>query len=174
MPEVLPITSMSDSNNVDYSTFENKSGLADDMKFLASMPELCDVTFLVGETREPVCAVKVSALFLFFSANRQHFKCFPFSGGPGLTLARLPEAALPAAVAAAQEGAAAAREQAAPVPEALVGAAAQPAERRPAGTVHAKRFHPRSIAVGALWDAIAWIERNVQGSGECADELRSL
>lgn len=41
------------------STFENKSGLADDLKFLASMPELCDVTFLVGETREPVCAVKV-------------------------------------------------------------------------------------------------------------------
>ncbi|CAO1362672.1 unnamed protein product [Diamesa hyperborea] len=38
--------------------FENKSGLADDLKFLASMPELCDVTFLVGETREPVCAVK--------------------------------------------------------------------------------------------------------------------
>ncbi|KAG8227997.1 hypothetical protein J437_LFUL007970 [Ladona fulva] len=28
------------------------------MKFLASMPELCDVTFLVGDTREPVCAVK--------------------------------------------------------------------------------------------------------------------
>ncbi len=22
------------------------------------MPELCDITFLVGETREPVCAVK--------------------------------------------------------------------------------------------------------------------
>lgn len=42
------------------STFENKSGLADDLKFLASMPELCDVTFLVGETREPVCAVKVN------------------------------------------------------------------------------------------------------------------
>jgi hypothetical protein len=41
------------------STFENKSGLAEDLKFLASMPELCDVTFLVGETREPVCAVKV-------------------------------------------------------------------------------------------------------------------
>lgn len=41
------------------STFENKSGLADDLKFLASMPELCDVTFLVGDTREPVCAVKV-------------------------------------------------------------------------------------------------------------------
>ncbi|XP_074108804.1 serine-enriched protein isoform X2 [Cotesia typhae] len=42
----------------DYSTFENRTGLADDMKFLASMPELCDVTFLVGDTREPVCAVK--------------------------------------------------------------------------------------------------------------------
>ncbi|XP_031836358.1 serine-enriched protein isoform X4 [Nomia melanderi] len=42
----------------DYSTFENKTGLADDMKFLARMPELCDVTFLVGDTREPVCAVK--------------------------------------------------------------------------------------------------------------------
>ncbi len=29
-----------------------------DMRFLASMPELCDVTFLVGDTREPVCAVR--------------------------------------------------------------------------------------------------------------------
>ena len=29
-----------------------------DMRFLASIPELCDITFLVGETREPVCAVK--------------------------------------------------------------------------------------------------------------------
>ena len=28
------------------------------MRFLASIPELCDITFLVGETREPVCAVK--------------------------------------------------------------------------------------------------------------------
>ncbi|KAK7585934.1 hypothetical protein V9T40_000113 [Parthenolecanium corni] len=42
----------------DISIFENKSGLGEDMKFLASMPELCDVTFLVGDTREPVCAVK--------------------------------------------------------------------------------------------------------------------
>ena len=42
----------------DTSVFENKAGLSDDMRFLASMPELCDVTFLVGETREPVCAVK--------------------------------------------------------------------------------------------------------------------
>ncbi|GFR32338.1 serine-enriched protein [Trichonephila clavata] len=36
----------------DYSVFENKTGLAEDMKFLASMPELCDVTFLVGDTRD--------------------------------------------------------------------------------------------------------------------------
>ncbi|XP_043787486.1 trichohyalin-like isoform X1 [Apis laboriosa] len=42
----------------DYSIFENKAGLAEDMKFLASMPELCDVTFLVGDTKEPICAVK--------------------------------------------------------------------------------------------------------------------
>ncbi|XP_054724729.1 serine-enriched protein-like [Uloborus diversus] len=42
----------------DCSVFENKTGLAEDLKFLASMPELCDVTFLVGDTREPVCAVK--------------------------------------------------------------------------------------------------------------------
>ena len=42
----------------DLTLFENKSGLAEDLKFLASMPELCDVTFLVGETREPVCGVR--------------------------------------------------------------------------------------------------------------------
>ena len=40
------------------SLFENKTGLAEDMRFLASMLEICDVTFLVGDTREPVCAVK--------------------------------------------------------------------------------------------------------------------
>lgn len=48
MPEVLPL---SPDQEPDLSTFENKSGLAEDMKFLASMPELCDVTFLVGDTR---------------------------------------------------------------------------------------------------------------------------
>jgi len=42
----------------DLNIFENKTGLAEDLKFLASMPEMCDVTFLVGNTREPVCAVK--------------------------------------------------------------------------------------------------------------------
>ncbi|XP_011300850.1 serine-enriched protein isoform X1 [Fopius arisanus] len=52
-PDVMGV-----ADEPDYSTFENRSGLAEDMKFLASMPELCDVTFLVGDTREPVCAVK--------------------------------------------------------------------------------------------------------------------
>lgn len=60
MPEslLLPSYSVMAEAEPDLSTFENKSGLAEDMKFLASMPELCDVTFLVGDTREPVCAVK--------------------------------------------------------------------------------------------------------------------
>ncbi|XP_055383814.1 serine-enriched protein-like isoform X1 [Condylostylus longicornis] len=57
MPEILNLAGMADAEP-DLSTFENKTGLAEDMKFLASMPELCDVTFLVGDTREPVCAVK--------------------------------------------------------------------------------------------------------------------
>lgn len=60
MPEALILPGMADAEP-DLSTFENKTGLAEDMKFLASMPELCDVTFLVGDTREPVCAVKVCA-----------------------------------------------------------------------------------------------------------------
>jgi len=61
MPEALILHGMADAEP-DLSTFENKTGLAEDMKFLASMPELCDVTFLVGDTREPVCAVKVGGI----------------------------------------------------------------------------------------------------------------
>jgi len=38
--------------------YENKDSLAHDLSFLATMPELCDVTFLVGEDRQPVCAVR--------------------------------------------------------------------------------------------------------------------
>lgn len=63
MPEVLTSEGPVAADEPDLSIFENKSGLAEDLKFLASMPELCDVTFLVGETREPVCAVKVQAAF---------------------------------------------------------------------------------------------------------------
>ena len=51
----------------DTSIFENKSGLADDMRFLASMPELCDVTFLVGDTREPDHCLQCSQGFLKLS-----------------------------------------------------------------------------------------------------------
>lgn len=81
MPEVLTSDGlMAAADEPDFTMFENKTGLAEDLKFLASIPELCDVTFLVniiiffsvfhdknlhflynkvGETREPVCAVKV-------------------------------------------------------------------------------------------------------------------
>ncbi len=39
-------------------SFDNRLGLAHDLGFLATMPELCDVTFLVGEDRQPVCGVR--------------------------------------------------------------------------------------------------------------------
>lgn len=65
MPEVLTSEGPITADEPDLSIFENKSGLAEDLKFLASMPELCDVTFLVGETREPVCAVKVNSVKSF-------------------------------------------------------------------------------------------------------------
>jgi len=73
MPEALILPGMADAEP-DLSTFENKTGLAEDMKFLASMPELCDVTFLVGDTREPVCAVKVCTPL---------FPLCPLTLGPG-------------------------------------------------------------------------------------------
>jgi len=38
--------------------FENKCSLANDLSFLAMMPEYCDVTFLVGENQQPMCGVK--------------------------------------------------------------------------------------------------------------------
>lgn len=60
MPEVIQSDGPMAADEPDFTMFENKSGLAEDLKFLASIPELCDVTFLIGETREPVCAVKVS------------------------------------------------------------------------------------------------------------------
>ena len=69
---VYPIGTESISQDESESIFENKSGLAEDLKFLASMPELCDITFLVGETREPVCAVKVSVLDTHFQNCLQH------------------------------------------------------------------------------------------------------
>lgn len=40
------------------SRYENRDSLAHDLSFLANMPELCDVTFLVGEDRQPVCGVR--------------------------------------------------------------------------------------------------------------------
>ena len=37
---------------------ENKEALADDLRLLACLPELCDVTFLVGEEKQPICGVR--------------------------------------------------------------------------------------------------------------------
>ena len=42
----------------DSHRYENRDSLAHDLSFLATMPELCDVTFLVGEDRQPVCGVR--------------------------------------------------------------------------------------------------------------------
>lgn len=38
--------------------YVNKESLAKDLSLLSTMPELCDVTFLVGEDRQPVCGVR--------------------------------------------------------------------------------------------------------------------
>ena len=37
---------------------QDETGLCTDMGFLAHLPELCDITFLVGADKEPVCAVR--------------------------------------------------------------------------------------------------------------------
>lgn len=56
MDEQYAVTTTSTAE--DETLFEYKGGLADDLRFLAAIPEVCDVMFLVGETQEPVCAVK--------------------------------------------------------------------------------------------------------------------
>jgi hypothetical protein len=145
---------VADSLDESESIFENKSGLAEDLKFLASMPELCDITFLVGETREPVCAVKVSGrnldtiFSLSFPEDTQQMQQFFFSlpliaGHSRSAFSHFLQVAVPAAgLTTAQEPAAAARsrEQAATLPQTLLGAAAESAERvAPEG----KKFHSR-------------------------------
>lgn len=46
-------------NGMGYGNYYvNKEDLAQDLHALSSMPELCDVTFLVGEGRQPVCGVR--------------------------------------------------------------------------------------------------------------------
>ena len=39
-------------------SYSNSKDLAKDMAFFAHLPSLCDVTFLVGRDKKPVCAVK--------------------------------------------------------------------------------------------------------------------
>ena len=41
-----------------FLVLQDFGGLCSDLGFLANLPELCDVTFLVGRDKEPVCAVK--------------------------------------------------------------------------------------------------------------------
>jgi hypothetical protein len=49
----------------DYSMYENRTGLAEDMKFLASMPELCDITFLVGTDK----SIQIISIFHIISIH---------------------------------------------------------------------------------------------------------
>ena len=37
---------------------QDEAGLCNDLGFLAHLPELCDITFMVGPDKEPVCAVR--------------------------------------------------------------------------------------------------------------------
>eukprot|EP00117_Sycon_ciliatum_P024247 scpid46046/ scgid4685/ Serine-enriched protein len=51
-------TLVESSDGAVFVRVENKQALADDLRLLASLPELCDVTFLVGEERQPICGVR--------------------------------------------------------------------------------------------------------------------
>lgn len=122
----------------DYSTFENKTGLAEDMKFLASMPELCDVTFLVGDTREPVCAVKavlaarsrfVKNIFELTQSNNVCTRRLTFYNSQSL-----PQDAVSSSQSATQKRAAGAREQDSAFPQTQLRAVVEFAERGATGT----------------------------------------
>jgi hypothetical protein len=133
MPDfgTYPIGSESLSQDESESIFENKSGLAEDLKFLASMPELCDVTFLVGETREPVCAVKVRTI----SGTSESFLDFlPIPGHSGIAIKDFPQTSVPtASFTSAQEQPAqpstCPRKQTSPLPQTILRAALEPPER---------------------------------------------
>lgn len=53
-----PVISIEENEEEPTFSFDNRAGLAHDLSFLAGLPELCDVTFLVGEDRHPVCGVR--------------------------------------------------------------------------------------------------------------------
>ncbi|XP_071966103.1 serine-enriched protein-like isoform X2 [Antedon mediterranea] len=40
------------------SRFENKSGVSDDLSYFQEMPEICDVIFIVGDEKEPICGIR--------------------------------------------------------------------------------------------------------------------
>ncbi|XP_069138750.1 serine-enriched protein-like [Argopecten irradians] len=58
-PEVGDSSDQETDNNVrDSVNYNSTSALCDRLKYILSMPELCDVTFLVGPTKVPVYGVK--------------------------------------------------------------------------------------------------------------------
>ncbi len=58
-PDRLGLHCLGTTDTINGGTqYVNKDSLAHDLSFLATMPELCDVTFLVGNDRQPVCAVR--------------------------------------------------------------------------------------------------------------------
>lgn len=147
----------------DYSVYENKTGLADDLKFLASMPELCDVTFLVGDTREPVCAVKVKSpveytyMFLFpiFVVLRLRSRSLTTTtrtffliilGCAGSSFSSVCENAIHTTIPSESEkGVIQQRGQTTFVPEAIVGTIIESAELRVSG---------ESLSVFPLWSQL--------------------
>ena len=54
---------MAETDQVDDTVIlKDYIGLCNDLSFLAHLPELCDVTFIVGILEEPVCAVRYFAM----------------------------------------------------------------------------------------------------------------
>lgn len=131
MPEVLALSSDADPEP-DLTTFDNKSGLADDMKFLASMPELCDVTFLVGETREPVCAVKVSSFEKCFDTFKKFSKKSKFQGCIGCQISNFSKDVVPTTTSKTRTSTHQ-RKQVASVFEKVIRATSKPSKRGPKG-----------------------------------------
>jgi hypothetical protein len=49
---------LSDADDVDTMSFKSTRGLCDTLKYILSMPDMCDVTFLVGENNVPIHGVR--------------------------------------------------------------------------------------------------------------------
>lgn len=59
LPEVSDVRDQdADSDVKKVVNYKSTSALCDHLKYIVSMPELCDVTFLVGPSKVPVHGVK--------------------------------------------------------------------------------------------------------------------